>query len=194
MIRTVFFLILVIVPVLSNAELMECSDGSNGKLKKLYLKGKLAFKEETGKESDRYGIELGAKHTEFCITEYIVLSIAGSIYYKYSEIKLDSAENKTNTLGIGLGRLDYNKWTNENGVTPYVKINLEKSDTEKKDITGSSRVELSSIYAWGVGIEKELWKAITLDISYTVKLDNISDEKLFDETTIKLAVDFLKIL
>lgn len=172
-----------------------CQEDSRGLLEKLYLNAGVLLKDEELKEVNLYRLELGAKHSAWCLSDTWEASAIGKIYYSQREVRLESAEAKSQTMGLGLARLSYDSWSQNEGFTPYAILNLEKTNSRSKDDDGITERDHSSVFVWGFGVEQTFGPhdSITLDLSRRFKFDKIVSDRLSDDLSLSLKFNFLKL-
>ena len=192
-----FFRCLLITLIASAATqaTASCLPDSHGLLEKLYLKAGLLLKDEELKEVNLYKLELGAKHSAWCLGEHWEASAIGTVYYSQREVRLESAEAKSQTMGLGLARISYDNWSHNKGFTPYAILNLEKTNSRSKDDDGITERDHSSVFVWGFGVEQTFgpYDGITLDLSRRFKFDKIASDRLSDDLSLSLKFNFLKL-
>ena len=155
---------------------------------KLYLEAK----DEVLVESTEYGIKVEAILKRLVLHQNLVVSLAGEYYYQIREVELEEEQSKTETLGLGLARLEYNGWTEAHRLTPYLRFALERTRTEVTDQRSETTFERSNIWVWGAGVRFQLHDAVAVDLSISYHLDNPTDEELFDVTEFELLLDLMR--
>lgn len=178
------------------AEIMACPENISGKEEKIDLTANYGLSGEVGIKSENYGFDFGMEHKklQFCATDNLIASFAVNVYYKFSDVQLTTDRDQTTKYGFGLARAEYNKWTKSDAITPFLALSLENSLTEISNNTGVENYNRGSVFVWGIGIENKLNDYVTLEISHSIRLDNLTHTKLSDETVANIKVNMLPIL
>ncbi|WP_221799758.1 hypothetical protein [Oceanobacter mangrovi] len=173
-----------------------CNPESPGLLSSLYLNGLVLLRSEELRDTEIYNVAFGGEHTRWCLSDNLEASVVGQVYYSQREIRLETARIHTQILGLGLARLEYNTWTPAQGFTPYGILNLERTNTHQRNSNGTTVLDHSSVFVWGIGIEQTIGpgKVLTLDLSHRLKFDKIASDRIADETLLTLKVNFLALL